>query len=218
LLFSLDHYKKYFGAGLCYNIVFHPYPSNLRGTIYDDKQLTVEIIPLRHSLPVAGFIFREKQRSLNIRKESIKEYSLSIKDIRNIKEGGDHILDSGEIISNSRLTLPPYKPRSYAFCTDTTVFPALITALSNVDMLYFESTFLDADKKLARDTSHSTAAQAASLAERAHTGKLLLGHFSNRYKDIRLFEEEARKVFPESFAVKDGDNYDIPQIRDEVRA
>ncbi len=215
---SLEHYKKYFGTGLCYNIVFHPYPGNLRGIIYDDKQLTIEIIPLRHSIPVAGFIFREKTRPLNIRKEAISEYSLGIRDIQNIKAGADLMLESGQIIRNSSLTLPPYRPRSYAFCTDTSVFQALIPALCNLDMIYFESTFLDVDKSLARVTNHSTAKQAASLAVKINTRKLLLGHFSNRYKDISLFEKEAREIFPESYTVKDGEKYDIPQTRDEFRS
>lgn len=213
LSFSLEHYKKFFGTGLCYNIVFHPFPSTRKSVIYEDKHVTVEIIPLRHSIPVAGFIFREKPKLLNIKKEAILKYSLGIKDIRRIKEGRVYTTETGEVIPNSLLTMPPLKPRSYAFCTDTLVFGKLTAFLTDIDLLYFESTFIDADKKLARLTAHSTAAQAARLAKETNSGKLILGHFSNRYKDTVLFEEEARKIFAETYAVNDGDKYDIPQVR-----
>lgn len=210
---SLEHYKKYFGTGLCYNIVFHPFRVVTKTEIYEDKQMTVQLIPLRHSIPVAGFIFREKKRPLNVRKETISEYSLGISDIIKIKQGMDYVKDNGEIVPNARLTLPPFKPRSYAYCTDTKVFPKLASMLTDIDLLYFEATFCDSDKKLAKQTSHSTAAQAASLAKKINAGRLLMGHFSTRYKNINVFVEEARSLFPLSFAVSDGEKFDIPQSR-----
>jgi ribonuclease Z len=210
---TLDHYKKYFGTGLCYNIIYHPFVTVQPAEIYNDKQITVEIIPLRHSVPVAGFIFREKPRLLNVKKESIKNYSLSIKDIRNIKEGKDLLLETGDIVPNSELTLPPFKQRSYAFCTDTLMFTKLSALLRDIDLLYFESTFCNVDKKLAKITGHSTAAQAAKLALEIKAGRLLMGHFSTRYKSISVFQDEAREIFAESYAVKDGEKYEIPQVR-----
>jgi ribonuclease Z len=215
---SLEHYKKYFGTGLCYNIVFHPFVAARKGEIYEDRHLSVEIIPLRHSVPVVGFIFREKAKLLNIKKEAIQKYSLGIKDIRRIKEGMDYTNEAGEVIPNSHLTLPPLKPRSYAFCTDTLIFSKLTSLLRDIDLLYFESTFIDIDKKLARLTGHSTAAQAARLAKETNVGKLIIGHFSTRYKDTVVFEEEARKIFAETYAVKDGEKYEIPQVRVELPA
>jgi ribonuclease Z len=177
--------------------------------------MTVEIVPLRHSVPVAGFIFREKEKPLNIRKDAIARYSLGIKDIKKLKEGMDFTAESGEIIPNRLLTLPPYKPRSFAFCTDTTVFSRLTGVLKDIDLLYFEATFADKDKKLAKITGHSTAAQAAQLARKANVGRLLMGHFSTRYKNIALLEKEAREIFTESFAVEDGQKFSVEQVRVE---
>lgn len=212
LEFTLDHYKKYFGTGLAYNIVFHPFKPG-KEIIYEDKHITVETIPLRHSVPVAGFIFREKPRLLNINKEAILKYSLSIKDIRRIKEGYDYVSESGEVIPNALLTLPPFKQRSYAFCTDTLMFSRLKEWLKDIDLLYFESTFSHTDKKLARETSHTTARQAAELARDINAGRLLMGHFSSRYKDTGILSAEAREIFAESYAVRDGEKFDIPQAR-----
>jgi len=213
---SLEHYKKYFGTGLCYDIVFHPFRTTKTEVIYDDKHLAVELIPLRHSVPVAGFIFREKAKLLNVKKETILKYSLSIKDIRKIKEGSDFVTGTGEVIPNSHFTLPPLKPRSYAFCTDTLMFSKLKSLLKEIDLLYFESTFCETDRKLAKITGHTTAAQAARLAHEVNAGRLIMGHFSTRYKNTDVFEKEAREIFPESHAVKDGEKFVIPQVRMEL--
>ena len=210
---TLDHYRQYFGVGLSYSIIFHPFIAAKPAEIYNDKHLTVEIVPLRHSVPVAGFIFREKKRLLNVKKEAIEKYSLGIKDIRNIKEGMNFVTPAGETISNQELTLPPYKQRSYAFCTDTLYFTRLAEQLKNIDLLYYEATFANNDKKLARLTGHSTAGQAALLAKKANVGKLLIGHFSTRYKKTDLLLQEAREVFAETIAVEDGEKYSISQVR-----
>ena len=215
---TLDHYKKHFGTELPYNIVFHPFTAVKPMEIYNDKHLTVEIIPLRHSVPVVGYIFREKQKPLNIHKEAIEKYSLGIKEIKKIKEGADYITAEGKTIANCELTFPPFKPRSYAFCTDTACFPKLINSLKNIDLLYFEATFAEKDKKLAKMTSHSTASQAATLAKQANAGKLLIGHFSTRYKSISPLVKEARSIFTETIAVEDGDKYPIDQKRVDSRA
>jgi ribonuclease Z len=212
---TLNHYKEHFGKELTFEIIFHPFLANKNTVIYDDRHMSVEILPLRHSVPVAGFIFREKQRALNIRKDAIVRYGIGIKDIRNIKDGKDFVAPSGEIIKNSELTLPPYKPRSYAFCTDTSCFSKLTGWLKEIDLLYFEATFSNADRKLAKITGHSTSVQAAKLAKEAGVGKLIMGHFSIRYKSVSDLVKEARDIFPESYAVEDGENYSVKQVRIE---
>jgi ribonuclease Z len=207
---TLEHYQTRFGKGMPYNIEFHPFTADQPREIYSDRHMTVEIIPLRHSVPVVGFVFREKPLPLNIRKEAIEKYALGIRDIRRIKEGQDHVLPDGSVVSNTILTLPPVKPRSYAFCTDTSCFSKLADSLKNVDLLYFEATFTEKDKKLAKATGHSTAAQAAAMAKKAEVGKLIIGHFSSRYKQVDPLLAEARAIFSETTAVSDGDVFTIP--------
>ena len=215
---TLDHYRKHFGVDMTYNIVFHPFTAVKPTEIYNDKQLTVQTLPLRHSVPVVGFIFREKPKPLNINKEAIEKYALGIGDIRKIKAGFDFVTSDGKAIANSELTLPPFEPRSYAFCTDTSCFPKLIESLKDIDMLYFEATFAGKDKNLAKATGHSTASQAANLAKQANVGKLLIGHFSPRYKNINLLVKEARSIFADTTAVEDGEKYPVYQKRVESRA
>jgi ribonuclease Z len=210
---TLDHYQAHFGVDMVYSIVHHPFTAVRPEQIHEDKNLTVETVPLRHSVPVAGFIFREKKRPLNIRKEAIEQYRLGVRDIKKIKEGLDYVTSTGLTIQNSKLTFPPYRPRSYGFFTDTSCFPKLKTSLKNLDLLYFEATFAEKDRKLAKATGHSTAVQAATLAREAQVGKLLIGHFSTRYKSIIPLLNEARAIFPETFAVEDGEKYQVNQER-----
>jgi ribonuclease Z len=213
--YTLDHFRNQFGTEMSYQIVFHPFIADKPYPIFEDKHLTVETLPLRHSVPVVGFIFREKPRLLNIRKEAIPRYNLGIRDIRRIKEGHDHVMNKGEVIPNRDLTLPPVRPRTYAFCTDTTCFPRLKSSLKNIDLLYFEATFADKERKLAKITNHSTSVQAANLAKNAGVGKLLIGHFSNRYKTVAPLTAEARAIFSSTYAVEDGDVYRIEEIHEE---
>jgi ribonuclease Z len=196
-----------------YAIVHHPIDPVRSCEIYNDKQVTVDAIPLKHSIPVAGFIFREKKRLLNIRKDVIEQYGMGILDIRGIKEGHDYTTLEGITIANHALTYPPYKPRSYAFCTDTAYTPKLAKQLQDIDLLYFEATFADKDKKMAKVTGHSTASQAALLAKHCGAGKLIIGHFSTRYKDVSMLLNEARAIFPETYAVEDGAKYPVRQQR-----
>jgi len=213
---TLDHFRKQFGTNMSYNIIFHPFTADQPYEIYNDRRMTVQTLPLRHSVPVVGFIFREKQKLLNIRKDKITQYSLGIKEIRSIKEGNDLVRQDGTFVPNKELTLPPVKPGTYAFCTDTSCFPSLVESLKNIDLLYFEATFIHEDKKLAKITSHSTSVQAATLAKKAGVGKLLMGHFSNRYRSVRQLITEATEIFPNSFAAEDGDTYTIPEVHDDL--
>jgi ribonuclease Z len=214
---TLDHYRKHFGVEMSYKLVFHPFTAVKSLEIYNDKNITVVTLPLRHSVPVVGFIFREKQKPLNIRKEAIEKYSPGISEIKKVKEGLDYTTVDGKTIANSDLTLPPLKPRSYAFCTDTVCFSKLIDSLKDIDLLYFEATFAGKDKKLAKMTGHSTASQAATLAKQANVGKLLIGHFSTRYKSISPLVMEARSIFAETIAVEDGEKYSVDQNRFDPR-
>ena len=67
--------------------------------------------------------------------------------------------------------------------------------IEGADLLYHESTFLTDKEDLASKTGHSTAKQAATIAKKANVKKLVLGHYSSRYKDISLFKKEAQEVF-----------------------
>ena len=200
----LDH-LKFFQSDLGYDLVFHRIQCRRSALIHEDKNIEIWSLPLIHRIPTCGFLFREKPRERNILKEKIAQYQIPIKQIVEIKKGADLVLPDGSQIANDELTLPPGRPRSYAYCSDTRPNEAIIPLIKEVDILYHETTFLQEDAKLAHETFHSTTLQAAEMARSAGAGKLLIGHFSSRYKHISEFETEARRIFPGAVAVNEGD-------------
>jgi ribonuclease Z len=194
----------FMGETLNYEIEFHELDAKVSQEIYDDGKLIVTTIPLRHRVPCVGYCFREHKKPLNIRKECIERYQLGIKDIVDIKQGADFVLENGKVIPNKDLTTEPVPPKSYAFCSDTKALQRIVPYIANVDLLYHESTFLNEDAKLAKATYHTTTGQAAQLALEANVKKLVIGHLSSRYKDESRFIKEVRDVFPNAVMAEDG--------------
>lgn len=207
----LNYNVRFFNDNLAFPVVFHPINCDIVESIYEDKYIIVSTLPLRHRMPTVGFLFQEKPQLPNIKKELISKYSLGLADIVKIKNGEDFITETGEFIPNSELTFHNHIPRSYAYCSDTLYSERLVGLVKNVDLLYHESTFLSKDIDLARQTGHSTAAQAATVAQKANVGKLIIGHFSSRYKNSLQHEIEAKEIFPNTIAVDDGQVFDIPE-------
>ena len=179
-----------------YNIVFHELSSNKSEVIYEDNKVIVKTIPLIHRVYTNGYLFTEKPKPKKLHIDNIKQYSDIEKcDYNNIKAGRDFTLSTGEVIPNDELTIPPPPVKSYAFCSDTIYKPDIIPIIKNVTLLYHEATFLKDKEDLCDRTKHATAEQAAMIARDANAGKLIVGHFSSRYRDLNAFKTEAETVF-----------------------
>tara|TARA_R110002051_G_scaffold313926_1_gene390441 strand:- start:6646 stop:7551 length:906 start_codon:yes stop_codon:yes gene_type:complete len=187
-----------------YNLIFHELTSKKSELIYEDKKVSVETIPLNHRVYTNGFLFKEKLAARKLDIESAVSYGIDKCYFQNIKNGKDIVLDDGTIVLNKYVTFDPPKPKSYAFCSDTSYKPNIVPLIKNVDVLYHEATFLDDQADLAPKTMHSTAKEAASIAKQANVGKLILGHYSTRYKSITLFKDEANEVFSSVELADDG--------------
>lgn len=196
------------GRKFDFDIVFQPLNFDSLNCLYEDKIVKVFSFPVDHSVPTCGFLFQEKERSRRLLKNKLKEYEIPISELKNIKAGNDFI-QNDNVVKNSLLTVSAPPPRSYAFCADTIYNNSIVKFISNVDLLYHESTFLTSMLSRAKSTKHSTARQAAMIAKEAKVERLLIGHFSARYKETDLFELEAKEVFSNTKAVSDGDEYEI---------
>ena len=192
-----------------YDVDFHPVDTTKQQTVYEDRSLTVETIPLEHRMPCCGYLFREKPSLPHIRRDMIDFYQIPVSQINNIKAGADWTTADGEVVANCRLVEPADPTRSYAYCSDTRYIPTLHQRLKGVSTLYHESTYGEDNLLRAEKYYHSTARQAALVARDAGVGQLLLGHYSSRYDDEQVLLDEARKVFPNSRLTDENTVFDV---------
>ncbi len=209
----LAHHLKYFDSNLSYPIEWVEVDTYRHQMIFENRTLEVWSVPLRHRVPTSGYIFREKDPPLNVEKFKIAKYSLSIAQITAAKRGEDVTLESGEVIPNSEITYTPYKGRSYAYLSDTAYFASESKMCRDIDMIYHESTYGSEEAKVAKQRGHATAAEAATVARDAGAKRLILGHFSTRYKDLTPLLLEAQEIFPATELAEEGRKFEIEKIR-----
>ncbi len=198
-----------FDINLGYELIVHTVSGRSLKSILVDKRVEVFSFPLKHRITTYGYLFREKTPDRNMISEKIEEYNLTIEEIATARRGGDIVRPSGQVIACGEVTLEPRHPATYAFCSDTGRVKKLASWIRGVDLLYHEATFGDDHDPLALKTGHSTARQAATVALEAGAKHLLLGHFSARYRSPAVLETEAREVFPDSAAAREGATYEI---------
>ncbi len=185
----------FFCKELPYEVIFKPFNPTKSEIIYEDKSIEVLTIPLKHRIPTAGFLFREKPGERHIKKDMLEIYNIPLKSIPSLKTGEDYITEDGEVIENLKLTTEATPSKSYAYCSDTIYTESIIPIIKGVDLLFHEATFGETEHKRAAETLHSTAADAGKIAKQANVKKLIIGHFSARYKSEKVLLEEAKKEF-----------------------
>jgi len=196
------------GSHLSYEMVFIPVVQG-DTIIHEDKFVSVKSLELNHRIKAFGYLFEEQPKPRKLIPAALEKYKVPNYARRGISQGDDYIDPEGERVENSKLSEDPEPPKRYAFCSDTAYFEPLIDRLSKVDLLYHEATFQEADRERAKATYHSTAKDAARVANLAGVGKLLLGHFSNRYKSKAGFLKEARPIFPETYIAEEGERFSV---------
>lgn len=199
---------------LNYPVIIHPINFKISEIIYEDKKLTVETITLEHSIPCCGFLFREKQKERKMIKEMIEKEQIPFTEIRKIKKGADFITKDGRVIKNEELTIPPPLPRSYVYCSDTSFNERIISQIQGVDLLYHETTFMQKHEEEAKIALHSTTLQAGTLAKQADVKYLLIGHFSQRYKNLTHLLEETKTVFERTFLAEEGKIFELNENKE----
>ena len=178
-----------------YELHFKELESTVSVPLYEDEHVKVATIPLDHRVYTNGFLFSTKSEKRKIKSKAIAGLDLNPFHFLQLQDGFSIQLDNGNTYKNEELTAAPDPPKQYAYCSDTAYNEALIDRVAGVDLLYHESTFLELHKELAKKTKHSTAKEAADIAQKAGVKKLMLGHYSNRYSDKNDFIEEASVIF-----------------------
>lgn len=195
---------NYFCNGIDFSINIHEVDTSAHTLIYEDKSVEVYTIPLKHRIKCCGYLFKEKPLFPHIKRDLIDAYNIPVCYINNIKAGMDWITEDGEVIPNNILTTPADPTRSFAYCSDTMFLPQNAELLQGVDLLYHEATFAEQDKNRCHHTFHSTAKQAAEMARLSNAKRLLIGHYSSRYEDERILQNEAKEVFDNTLLAYEG--------------
>ena len=237
----LNFYRSYFGADLSFEIVFHPLnfqkATVILGAAAGNAASSALLRnPVRENAPEsdsasAGIPSEDPATLGKVRggtasavgssecetsEEGIPAPAYGSKAVKVTSFPLNHKIDCygfrfDEVVGPRR---NPWKPRSYAYVSDTAPFPELAEYVKGVNLLYHEATYPAGMEDKAEQYFHSTSLQAAACARDAGVGKLLIGHFSSRIKDIPSMAEECKGVFRESCAVNDGDVFEIPYIRE----
>ena len=194
---------NFFCHTLAYKVIFHEFDTRQTSVVYEDRSMTVTTIPLQHRIPCCGFLFAEKARPNHIIRDMVDFYKVPVYELNRIKNGSDYVTPEGEVIANTRLTRPSDPPRKYAYCSDAIFRPEIVKQLSGVDLLFHEATFAESELARAKETYHTTAAQAARIALEAGVRQLVIGHFSARYEDESILLKEASAVFPNTILAKE---------------
>lgn len=200
----LDLQFKHSDTRLRYPLIFHPTNADQQEVIFENTQLQVSSFPLQHRIACTGFRFDEKPRSASLKKEEVERLNIPVPYRRLLKRGVDYVADDGTVYLAKDLTYAPPQPRSYAYCSDTVMNADYFDDIRGVDLLYHEATFLHDRIERAKETFHTTSLEAAQVAQTVNAKKLLLGHFSARYKDLQPLLDESRTIFPHTELSEEG--------------
>ena len=195
---------------LKYPLHFHTLNYSEKELLFSDKKIEVFSFPMRHSIPVCGFLIQEKPHPRKINRKAIDAFEVPTYQINTIKEGANFIAEDGKEIPNSKLTFDPSPAFSYGYCSDTSYYPEICKHIKDCSLVYHEATFGKELAKLAKQTQHSTTDQAALIAKQANVGGLIIGHYSARYTDLQVLLNESKEIFENTILAKDGMKITLP--------
>jgi len=197
------------GSRLGYKLIFQAVEPDQVNQLLDHPLFTVESIPLQHRIACSGYLFREKPHKPHLLRHKLPP-DVPVEVMKQLKDGQDVLNETGGVqYAVADYTEPGPAPRSYAFCSDTRYEEALVPQVQGVNLLYHEATFLEDNAERAAEVYHSTARQAATIAQKAGVDQLLIGHFSSRYKTVEPFLTEARAVFANTQLATEGETISL---------
>lgn len=204
----LEEIKKYTQLKITYPLnIIESDPAELC-KIWSSGNLEILTFPLDHRIPCNGYLFREVNPVLKLRKENVEKLQLTVEQIHALQRG-ENIRYEGKIMMNHEMTFGQDQLMSYAYCSDTRYHEKLIPWIRSSSVLYHETTFRDEMSHMAEQTGHSTAGDAGRMAKEAEVSCLITGHYSSRYKDVSDILNEARVHFPNVLESVEGKKYNL---------
>lgn len=180
----------------------------VKGKFLETPDFYLKAFPLQHGPSCNAYIFAEKdKRRLN--KAKLKKLSLPHSPLLKKLQQGKNIKHKGKIIKAGSVS-SIQKGKKISFILDTALCKNCFKAAKNSDLLIAEATYAEKEKQLAHDYKHLTARQAATIAKKSKTKKLILSHISQRYENKEnLILNEARKVFKNTTIAEDFDEIEV---------
>jgi len=171
------------------------------GTILETDDFRVECAPLKHSVPTVGYAFIENDtRKMDVK--LLKKHGVPLGPLVGKLQEGNVVTVNGKKITPDMVSeVVPGK--KVAYITDSVMCSGAQKLAENADIVMCESTYTSERTDEAHQYAHMTAKEAAQLASQANAKKLILIHFSARYKDITELEQDARDIFDNTQAAKD---------------
>ncbi len=164
--------------------------------VVDEDEFYVEARPLNHSRFCMGFRFQEKDKPGKVDADKAQAQGISEDwQYKDLKAGKDVELDDGTVVKSDDIVGHPRPGDSFAYITDTKYCPNSVKLGMNTNVLFHEATFSDSLSDKAEETGHSTAKDAARVANEAKTKLLVITHFSARYTNEYVLLREARDDF-----------------------
>jgi ribonuclease Z len=182
----------------------HFCPLQQEGAIVDDPKISVSAFTVKHRIECWGFLFRQKKLPRKLLPEAARAHGIPAAFYDRLQRGDDYRDKNGNLVPNDTVTVAAPPAKSYAYCADTIFDRALVEKIRGVSLLYHETTYLHelADRAAAR--FHSTTVQAATIAQEAGVGRLIIGHFSSIYDELDAFLTEASAVFEHTELANEG--------------
>ncbi len=187
--------------GLTFPLLFKPARS---GVVLRSGEFVVRATRALHSIEAYSYVLEEATRPGEFFPQEAKRLGVPEGRLWSRLQKGRKVTVGGRTITPSQVTGPPRKGRRIGYSGDTRPSPRLTKFFAGCELLIFDSTFQGKDRDKAMERKHSTCLEAAETAAGAHVGKLVLTHFSARYKSVSALVREARSVFPPTIAAADG--------------
>jgi ribonuclease Z len=180
------------------------------GDSLDRGDYTLRTFPVDHGVSAVGYALVEEARPGRFDVEAADALGVPAGPARGALQHGEAVtLDDGTVV-RPELVLGEARPgRKVVISTDTAPSRTVADAARGADVLVHEATFAEEELERARETLHSTAAQAAEVGRTAEVGLLALTHLSNRYYGGEI-EREAQAVFAPTVVPRDLDIIVVP--------
>ena len=183
-------------------------------TVFDGDGYGIVAFETDHDARSVGYALREDDRKGRFDRERAEELGVPVGPMFQRLHAGEAVeLDDGTVIDPEQVVGDPRPGRTIVYTGDTRPTDRTVEVADGADLLIHDSTFAADHAARARQTAHTTAAQAASIADRAGAKRLALVHISSRYAgDATPIETQASDAFSggQAFVPEDGDTVEIP--------